>query len=420
LQAVKAGGGQRNPVPPGKRPGGAYAAAPVLKFEKFEHFPKPGWFRKMLLQNPGLRGKVITLTFRKVEMTKRGRKKVNINEVARAAGVSAMTVSRIFNHTDKVAPGTRNRVQRAIDELRYQPNPIAQGLVTSQTRIIGLLIFDDMDSVFFQQMLSGIQYTAAMKNYNLLIFSRSGEKGILENRYLGMVDGILCMGTRMDNKTMEHLEKEGIPYVVIGRRNWQRVNPLFCAADYTGGFQNVVRYLLHLGHRNLVMIGGIRNYEPDTDKYAGFALALKEAGIQYKPETAVCQNEVRRLRGMLEKYKPTAVVVEGSDMIMALLLCAKEMNLSIPEHLSVISTSDVDAHTLYSLAGIRELTLAEVPRRGLGISGAGLLFRLIEGEQDIPRAQWLELKFTEGESCAPPVKKDGIEDNIVSPILLTL
>jgi LacI family transcriptional regulator len=336
-------------------------------------------------------------------MAERSGRKVNITEVARVAGVSTMTVSRMLNHASKVAPSTRTRVQRVIDELEYHPNPIARGLVTSRTRIIGLLMFDELESRFFQQMLLGVQFAVNTNDYNLLIFSKTPGENALDKRYLGLADGVVCMGALMDNETVEMLEAYNIPHVVVGRRNWKKADPWFLATDYETGFQNVTRYLLNLGHRNIAMMGGLSHYEPDDDKYAGYKKALNEAGITCTPEMIVYDHEPDRLRGVLEKFQPTAVIVEGEKLLLSLLLCARDMGLSIPKQLSIIGTrNDLDIHTLYSLAGIHELTRAMVPRRDLGISATDLLFRIIKGERDIPKDHWLDVIFTEGESCAPP------------------
>jgi LacI family transcriptional regulator len=336
-------------------------------------------------------------------MIERVRKKVNINDVARAAGVSAMTVSRMLNHSSKVAPATRARVQKIIDKLRYQPNPIARGLVTSRTRIVGLLLFDELESVFFHQMLLGAQYAAGLSEYNLLIFSKPKGKKVFDSQYSGLVDGVLCMGKVIDDNTIKALERDNIPYVIIGRRNWCTVEPWYYATDYINGFCEAARYLINMGHRRITIIGGMRDYEPDADKCTGVRKALDEAGLPFNPGTIIYDDNINTLREMMETYKPTALIVEGTKMLFALLICARDMKLSIPKQLSIISTSrDIDVHTLHNLTGIYDLTLAEVPRRELGVRGFQTLLKLIDGEVAIPKAQWIGIKFTEGGSCAPP------------------
>jgi DNA-binding LacI/PurR family transcriptional regulator len=162
-----------------------------------------------------------------------------------------------------------------------------------------------------------------------------------------------------------------------------------------------------MGHRRITIIGGMRDYEPDTDKYTGVRKALSEAGLPFNPETIIYNDKINTLRGMIEAYKPTALIVEGREMLFALLVCARDMKLSIPNQLSIISTSnDIDIHTLHNLAGIYDLTLAEVPRRELGVKGFQTLVELIDGEEEIPKAQWMGIKFTEGQSCAPPEKRE--------------
>jgi DNA-binding LacI/PurR family transcriptional regulator len=340
-------------------------------------------------------------------MADKGRRRVNISEVAKAAGVSKMTVSRMFNDAAKVAPATRAKVQKIIDKLQYQPNLIARGLVTNRTGIIGFLAFEELESVFFHEILWGVQYAAGLSEYNLLIFSKPNGKKVLNNRHLSLMDGVLCMGTYMDEDTFETFERDNIPYLVIGRRNWRKVDPWYYGVDYVNGFYDATRYLMNMGHRRIVMIGGVRNYEPDADKYAGVRKALIEADLPFYPETVVYEDKINTLREMMETYKPTAVIVGGIKMLFAFLICAKDMKLSIPKQLSIISTSrDIDVHTLYNLTGIYDLTLAEVPRRELGIKGLQSLVKIIKGEEGIPKAQRIPIKFTEGGSCAPPEKRE--------------
>jgi DNA-binding LacI/PurR family transcriptional regulator len=336
-------------------------------------------------------------------MAERNRKKANITEVARAAGVSVMTVSRLLNHACKVAPSTRTRIQRVIDELEYTPNPIARGLVTNRIRIIGLMFFDDVEGELFRQTLTGAQQKVSSSDYKLLIFSPAGGKKVLDDRYLSLVDGVLCIGGRMDNETIEKLEQEGVPHVVIGRRDWRRADPWFCAPDYVKSFLEAGRYLINMGHRKIMMAGPARNFEPDADKIAGYKQALAEAGIPFKPDWVLFSDEAGKLRSRVEAVQPTAVIVESDKNLLSFLLYARDRGLSIPRQLSVICCDcNIDTHILHSLIGIHELTAVEVPGRELGISGIDLLLRLVQGERNIPKARWLDTIFTRGESCAPP------------------
>jgi DNA-binding LacI/PurR family transcriptional regulator len=336
-------------------------------------------------------------------MVKRNDRKVNINDVARLANVSTMTVSRIFNHNSKVATGTRARVKKVIDELGYQPNPFARGLVSKKSRILGLMIFDNMDFGFFQPMFLGVEQEAMASGYDLLIFSGPEKKRRPESRSLAMVDGVLCFGYTFDNDTIENLDDKGIPYVVIGKRKWNRVSPWYCSGDYFNGFKKVTKYLLEMGHRNIAYMGGSASFIVDSEKRRGYLSALQEAGIR-ENAFVLDDADVNRIPEILEQRKPTAILLDGRVIPMPLLLHAKKMRLRIPRDLSLVycELDLINTHTLYGIAGIHELTQINIPRQELGTSGVILLQRLINGEEVPDREQLIPMVFVPGESGAPP------------------
>ncbi|MDR1972868.1 MAG: LacI family transcriptional regulator [Treponema sp.] len=337
-----------------------------------------------------------------------GGKKFNISEVAQAAGVSKMTVSRMLNNTGIVAAATREKVQRVIDRYHYQPNPIARGLASRRTFVLGLMIFEhmDMDYHFFQLIFFGVEQEARLLGYDMLLFSNPRKAGGRENRCLGLVDGVICFGTNIDNKAVEYLEDRGIPHVVIGRRLWLKANPRSCVVDYFNGFREAVNYLLKLGHRRIAFWGGCRDFSVDLEKHQGYRQALCEAGIPGEEGMDLYDEEAARIRNCIERYRPTALIMEGTRVPLPLLINAREMGLRIPEDLSVIYTRRdfIDIHSLYDLAGIHELTMISVPRRELGAAGFRLLNRIIEGEENVPGEVTIGMEFILGESCAPPGK----------------
>ena len=328
--------------------------------------------------------------------------KVNIAEVARIAGVSKMTVSRMLNHKAKVAPDTRKKVQKVMDELKYQPSPFARGLASQKSRILGIMIFDGMNMDFLTPIFLGIEHEARINGYDLLIFSNPEKDK--ESHSLSFVDGVLCFGYEMDNVAVENLEKRNIPYAVIGKRQWRKASPWYCTMDYFNGYRKRAAHLIGMGHRKMAFMGGLSSYYVDTEKYDGFHAAFQEAGLSPKNSLILHDGDVSNFRESIEQFRPTAVFLENTVYPFPFLFCVKELGLKIPEDISVIYTrSDfIDSHTLFNLAGIHELTQLAVPRRELGIAGLRLLLKLIDGENDIPKEQLLELQFFEGESCAPP------------------
>ena len=332
------------------------------------------------------------------------RPRATISDVAREAGVSKMTVSRVLNHADTVAPDTLARVQAVIDRMHFRPNAIARGLATRRTNIIGLLVYDQHEAFsFFSQMVLSAQAEAKKRGVDLLIFSLSEEQRHLSSQRLDLVDGMLCLGEVFNHAALELLERRKVPYVVIGKRNWRNIDPWYCCPDYVDGYRSVTEHLLQMGHRRIAMMGGYADFEADIEKYVGYRQALEAAGLPCDPALVVYEEQHERVEAILASRRATAVIVEGYTILMMVLLAARAHGLGIPQDLSVVSSQvDPDAATIYRLTGIHEMTRVHVPVRELGMFGLGLLMRRIEGEEGIPKANVLPEIFVLGESCAPP------------------
>jgi LacI family transcriptional regulator len=333
-----------------------------------------------------------------------GAKKVSMSEVAWAAGVSKMTVSRYLNNTGIVAETTREKLRRVITDLHYRPNAMARGLASNKTSILGLMVFDhlDMDSSFFLPIFFGVEHEARFSGYDLLLFTNP--RGGRESRCLGMVDGLILLGSTLGNDPIENLEGWGIPYITIGRRKWRKVIPWCCAVNYVDGFRKVTEYLIDLGHRRIAFWGGSKGFSVDVEKHLGYLQALEGAGLVPGGGMDLYEEDIGQIRDCMDRYRPTAVIMEGGKVPLPLLLYAREKGLRIPGDLSLVYTRRdfIDVHTLYDLAGIHEMTLMTVPRQELGAEGFRLLKKLIDGETGVPRETLVEMEFIIGESSGPP------------------
>ncbi|MDR0399986.1 MAG: substrate-binding domain-containing protein, partial [Treponema sp.] len=241
-----------------------------------------------------------------------------------------------------------------------------------------------------------------LSGYDLLLFTnpRSGR----ESRCLGMVDGLILLGSALGNDPIEDMEGWGIPYVTIGRRNWRKIVPWCCAVNYVDGFREVTEYLLDQGHRRIAFWGGSRNFSVDVEKHRGYLQALEGAGLAPGEGMDLYEEDLGQIRDCLDRRRPTAVIMEGSKVPLPLLLCVREKGLRIPGDLSLVYTRGdfINVHALYDLAGIHEMTMITVPRRELGAAGFRMLKRLIGGESDVPRETLVNMEFIVGESSGPP------------------
>jgi LacI family transcriptional regulator len=269
------------------------------------------------------------------------------------------------------------------------------------------MIFDDLNLDFLQPIFLAAEQEIRASERDLLILSHPGKSGGYVSRCLDLVDGVLCFGYEMDNGAIEILEQRGIPYAIIGKREWTNISPWSISPDYFNGYRDLTRRLLSLGHRRIAFMGGNARFPPDMEKHSGFHAAFREEGIP--GGKSFYDEDVGQVRKILETVRPTAVFLENIKFPFSFLQCVKEMGLRIPQDISVIYTRQdfIGIHALYDLAGIHDLTLLSVPRWELGAAGVKLLQSLIDGETDIPRDQRMALEFIDGESCAPPPDEEG-------------
>ncbi|MCA5961905.1 LacI family transcriptional regulator [Blautia sp. RD014234] len=176
-----------------------------------------------------------------------------------------MTVSRVINTPDKVSKETREKVLKAIEECHYYPNSFARGLASNKKYIIGIVIYDSYRTRhnMFYEMINGIERVASKFQYNIMLFSYvEGED--YANRIVesGMVDGVIFMGVTMNYKDIKYLDKIGFPYVVIGKRNIEDVDPYTLVLDYREAFQRATQYLIDSGYKEIGFVGVARDFDP--------------------------------------------------------------------------------------------------------------------------------------------------------------
>ncbi len=337
-------------------------------------------------------------------------RKPNISRVARLAGVSKMTVSRVINGNSAVAPDTRERVLQAVEQLRFRPNLLARSLAGSRTRILGLQFHEDAapNPRFFYDILLGAQYEAHVQGYDLLFFSQppSREDPRSAIRF-DLVEGVICTGGTFNMNSIEFMEQERLPYVIVGRRDWKQFSPYFCAPDYVTGYQEATSYLLDMGHRRIAFCGGKAHFEADIDKREGYLRAFEAHGLAPDP-TLILMDEPGRERAsqteafLLEK-RPTAVISHGDEVWNLVKSAARKGKFSIPGDLSVLCFGLSEGMQMLGASrGYAPLTRLEAPVFEMGRQSAKMLISWLDGEEMKQRGIFLPLDFIKGDSCVPP------------------
>jgi DNA-binding LacI/PurR family transcriptional regulator len=331
---------------------------------------------------------------------------VTIFDVAKRAGVSIGTVSRVINNRDRVSPETRERVLQAIRELDYQVNPFARSLANQQTDTLGLVI-PQVNDPFFFQIVRGVEDAAAAAGYSLLIASQPRHTG--EHRYLQLfrrrhVDGMVLVAIDVIEHEVQQVVKRGVPIVLVQLEIGHNI-PTFLADNY-GGARALVEHLMQHGYRRVAYITGT-NFTPDNrERLRALRDVLAEHNLTL-PEEYVVQGDYlvgsgsRAMRQLLSlPERPQAVFAANDQMAIEAIMVAQEQGLRVPEDIAVVGFDDIPMASSVSPA----LTTVHQPIYELGWHAAQTALEMIKTARDerprtAPRLTLLPTSLVVRRSC---------------------
>lgn len=310
---------------------------------------------------------------------------VTIYDVAREAGVSMATVSRVVNANPNVKPTTRKKVLDAIDRLGYRPNAVARGLASKKTTTVGVVI-PDISGAFFAEVARGIEDIANMYHYNIILCN-SDEKKEKEIRLINtllekQVDGLIFLGGEVTDEHKEAFRTTSVPIVLTAtfddEKQWPSVN-----IDNLSAAIDATEILIDEGHKDIALISG-----PLTDpingysRYKGYRQALEAREIPFQEEY-VRIGDYRYRSGMsvmkellaLDK-PPTAVFAASDEMAVGAIHAIQDAGKRVPEDISVVGFDNIDIASM-----VRPLlsTIAQ-PMYDIGAVSMRLLTKLINKE----------------------------------------
>ena len=273
---------------------------------------------------------------------------VTIKDVAREAGVSVATVSRVYNNSDAVRAATRRHVQAIALRLGYAPNGAARSLITSKTNTIGVLL-PDLYGEFFSEVLRGIDQSVQRSGYHLLVSSshdKAHEIDAMLRSMRGRVDGVIVMSPNMDARDAVRRLADRFPVVVLNCA--VKGDPLdaIVVANFEGA-RAMVRHLIALGHRRVALITGAERNFDALERRRGYRAALREAGIALVPawEVAGDFSEGSGHRAARELLRvepaPTAIFASNDAMAIGALSALREAGRRIPEDVAVAGFDDI-------------------------------------------------------------------------------
>jgi DNA-binding LacI/PurR family transcriptional regulator len=340
---------------------------------------------------------------------------VTVEDVALRAGVSRATVSRVLNGSPRVSPEARLAVTKAIEQLRYVPNPAARMLMTRRSDSVGVVILESanrlFDDPYFNNLLLGI--SGALSDHGmqlvLLIAQSAQEEGRLE-RYIAArhVDGAMIIGPRADDGLPRRLVDRGVPIVINGRPSGEQVSSGAESLSYVDvenreGARAAVTHLAAGGRRRIATIHGPLDLASGQDRLDGYRLGLREAGLAvdhgleedggYLPEHAA-----EAMRSLLRRRPDIDAVFAASDsMAAAAIGVLHDAGRRVPEDVAVVGFDDSPLAITVRPA----LTTVRQPIAAMGRELADLLVRQIMDPAGAPRRVIFPTELIVRESSAP-------------------
>jgi LacI family transcriptional regulator len=335
-----------------------------------------------------------------------------ISDVAKRAGVSPATVSRVIHGASNVRPATREKVEQTIEELGYVPSAVAQGLRSKRTRALALVV-PDITNTFWTTVARGVEDVAQEHDYSVFL-GNTDEDPAKQLRYLDflvsqLVDGVLIAPYDADAAHLDKLRRRNIPTVVLDRRidGWE-VDSVY--ADSLSGARAVVQHLIGLGHRQIAMVSGPAKTSTAEDRVAGYCMALTEAGIPVDPDL-IQRGEYRSAsgealtHGLLDRgLAPTAIFAANNVLAMGVVDALEERGLRIPQDVALVCFDDLpNTSHLFPF-----LTVVAQPVYDMGVNAAQLLLSRLESKANLqPRHVVLPTRLIIRHSCGSKLSADG-------------
>lgn len=336
----------------------------------------------------------------------------SIYDVAKRAGVSISTVSRILNHSAAVNEKKAAAVREAMEYYHYEPNQFARGLVKQTTRMIGVYVpltaGSAFDSACNLEILKGIEMVLAQNNYSMVLIRESEEEEMCTaakakfQEYIAQkrIDGLLLGGLRESSiakEAYQHILKEQYPVVYIGKRFHEEGYHVY--TQYEDNMFRIVQTLYEYGHRQIILyyFAAHKNYIDQAVKRAG----------QELPEMVIhrlCSPDYRNILRLqlvigVKKYVMdrgcTAICSPGIEFTHTLLSACRELKLSVPEDVSVLTVEhrDGEGELIYP-----PLSAFHIPAKNMGIGAAKMLLSMIANEPPERMTKEYKALFIERES----------------------
>ncbi len=330
-----------------------------------------------------------------------------IKDVAKNAGVSIATVSKVINEIPgHYSPGTKKRVAKAIESLNYQPNLVARSLRSSKTHTVDFVVPELQP--FFTEILKGVQYVAKKKSYSVVVcdtgYDPGQEAAHVDSLLKRRVDGGIFTSGVIQSEHILRLKEQGIPIVLIEKFINDPDIP-GVLIDNISAARKAVKHLIELGYRDIGFISAPVEMIPFKDRFEGYRRALHENMIPYNSSNVHIKDNIGR-ESLEDGYRlmeriiqqgnyPRAFFIVSDTLAIGAMKAIRDSGLRVPDDIAIVGFDDIE------MASFCEPPLTTMAQRKyeMGVKGMELLVKAMSGVKLRKKEVKLEVELIVRESC---------------------
>ena len=310
---------------------------------------------------------------------------VTIKDVAKMAGVSISTVSRVINNSKPVSSDIRDQVLRVIKETGYVPNPVARSLVTKKSNIIGVIV-PDISSLFVGDLLSGIEEIGRMYEYDIFLCNTYGESE-RELKYINLlkskaVAGIIFVSEKLEKPQIDLVKESQIPSVYISK-NAKDFDVYSIGIDHKQASYDMTNYFINKGKKKIAFLRtSVEDNIEDSERYKGYKKALEDSGIDLD-KSLVLQGDSTNESGyrivemLIEKGNiPEAIFASSDELAVGALNALLDNRINVPKDVSIAGYDDTRIASMIRPS----LTVIKQPIYDMGAVAARIIVKLIDNQ----------------------------------------
>ena len=315
-----------------------------------------------------------------------------IKDVAKLAGVSISTVSRVMNNSKPVSPEARQKVLDAITKLDFKPNELARSLVMRKSNLVGVIV-EDIGIEYMAQLIRGIEEIGRVYKYDILLQSSYGDENALNNSidFLAtkQVEGFIIITRNLSHEALLKLRETRIPFILLDKYHaYEKLNTV--KVNYKKEQYKLTKYLYEQGHENILYIGDKADNVLNNAKLAGYKEAVEEFG---KEEFVVKIDGItsndgynigREAINICNENDITAVSLMNDEAAIGFIDYCADNGIKVPDKLSVVGFGDSSIASIYR----PNLTTVAIPYYDIGAISIRALIKRIKKEDEILNDDW--------------------------------